>query len=80
MLPFDFDFDFPPFFLCVKFECNLIFFLFQLLLMKRGGQVIYAGSLGHRSHKLIEYFEVTISPVLFPSMIPLASKRIFPFF
>ncbi|KAJ6913473.1 pleiotropic drug resistance protein 2-like [Populus alba x Populus x berolinensis] len=29
----------------------------ELLLMKRGGQVIYAGSLGHRSHKLIEYFE-----------------------
>ncbi|KAJ6993221.1 pleiotropic drug resistance protein 2-like [Populus alba x Populus x berolinensis] len=29
----------------------------ELLLMKRGGQVIYAGSLGDRSHKLIEYFE-----------------------
>ncbi|PNT22284.2 hypothetical protein POPTR_008G024400v4 [Populus trichocarpa] len=29
----------------------------ELLLMKRGGQVIYAGSLGHESHKLIEYFE-----------------------
>lgn len=29
----------------------------QLLLMKRGGQVIYAGSLGHHSQKLIEYFE-----------------------
>ncbi|KAJ6331383.1 hypothetical protein OIU76_009872 [Salix suchowensis] len=29
----------------------------ELLLMKRGGQVIYAGSLGHRSDKLIEYFE-----------------------
>jgi hypothetical protein len=25
--------------------------------MKRGGQVIYAGSLGRRSHKLVEYFE-----------------------
>ncbi|WZZ39913.1 hypothetical protein YC2023_036172 [Brassica napus] len=29
----------------------------ELLLMKRGGQVIYAGSLGHHSQKLIEYFE-----------------------
>nr|DAD28757.1 TPA_asm: hypothetical protein HUJ06_030225 [Nelumbo nucifera] len=29
----------------------------ELLLMKRGGQVIYAGSLGRHSHDLIEYFE-----------------------
>ncbi|RDX62153.1 ABC transporter G family member 34, partial [Mucuna pruriens] len=29
----------------------------ELLLMKRGGQVIYAGPLGHQSQKLIEYFE-----------------------
>ncbi|XP_009141587.1 ABC transporter G family member 39 [Brassica rapa] len=29
----------------------------ELLLMKRGGQVIYAGSLGHHSQKLVEYFE-----------------------
>ncbi|KAI6669859.1 hypothetical protein NL676_004744 [Syzygium grande] len=29
----------------------------ELLLMKRGGQVIYAGPLGERSHKLVEYFE-----------------------
>ncbi|XP_043691781.1 pleiotropic drug resistance protein 2-like [Telopea speciosissima] len=28
----------------------------DLLLMKKGGQVIYAGPLGHRSHKLIAYF------------------------
>eukprot|EP01018_Ginkgo_biloba_P008437 Gb_15305 [translate_table: standard] len=28
----------------------------ELFLVKRGGQVIYAGSLGRRSHKLIEYF------------------------
>ncbi|GFY97806.1 pleiotropic drug resistance 11 [Actinidia rufa] len=28
-----------------------------LLLMKRGGQVIYAGPLGQQSHKLVEYFE-----------------------
>ncbi|CAI0469255.1 unnamed protein product [Linum tenue] len=29
----------------------------ELMLMKRGGQVIYVGSLGHLSHKLVEYFE-----------------------
>ncbi|GMN37142.1 hypothetical protein TIFTF001_006571 [Ficus carica] len=29
----------------------------KLLLMKRGGQVIYAGPLGRNSHKIIEYFE-----------------------
>ncbi|PKA46824.1 Pleiotropic drug resistance protein 12 [Apostasia shenzhenica] len=29
----------------------------ELLLMKRGGQVIYAGSLGRNSQKMIEYFE-----------------------
>ncbi|OWM68977.1 hypothetical protein CDL15_Pgr025164 [Punica granatum] len=29
----------------------------ELLLMKRGGQVIYAGPLGQQSHKLVEYFE-----------------------
>lgn len=30
----------------------------ELLLMKRGGQVIYSGPLGQNSHKIIEYFEV----------------------
>ncbi|KAG5515725.1 hypothetical protein RHGRI_036688 [Rhododendron griersonianum] len=29
----------------------------KLLLMKRGGQVIYTGPLGRQSHKLVEYFE-----------------------
>ncbi|KAH0977463.1 hypothetical protein GBA52_027182 [Prunus armeniaca] len=29
----------------------------ELLLMKRGGKVIYAGCLGRHSHKLVEYFE-----------------------
>ncbi|KAJ9181423.1 hypothetical protein P3X46_009555 [Hevea brasiliensis] len=29
----------------------------ELVLMKRGGQIIYAGPLGHYSNKLIEYFE-----------------------
>ena len=31
----------------------------ELLLMKRGGQVIYAGPLGRRSHRLVEFFEVS---------------------
>jgi len=39
---------------------NLISLLLKLLLMKRGGQVIYAGPLGHHSQKLIEYFEVSL--------------------
>uniref|UniRef100_A0ACD5WG15 Uncharacterized protein n=2 Tax=Avena sativa TaxID=4498 RepID=A0ACD5WG15_AVESA len=29
----------------------------ELLLLKRGGHVIYAGELGRHSHKLVEYFE-----------------------
>ncbi|KAC9560170.1 hypothetical protein E3N88_45634 [Mikania micrantha] len=29
----------------------------ELLLMKRGGQVIYAGPIGRNSHQIIEYFE-----------------------
>ncbi|KAL5697556.1 ABC transporter G member 36 [Ranunculus cassubicifolius] len=29
----------------------------ELVLMKRGGQLIYAGPLGQNSHKIIEYFE-----------------------
>ncbi|KAL3689015.1 hypothetical protein R1sor_015324 [Riccia sorocarpa] len=29
----------------------------ELLLLKRGGRTVYAGPLGRRSHKLIEYFE-----------------------
>ncbi|KAJ7527679.1 hypothetical protein O6H91_16G066100 [Diphasiastrum complanatum] len=29
----------------------------ELLLMKRGGRVIYAGPLGPKSHKLVEYFQ-----------------------
>ncbi|VVA97859.1 unnamed protein product [Arabis nemorensis] len=29
----------------------------ELLLMKRGGQVIYAGPLGRNSHKIIDYFQ-----------------------
>ncbi|XP_057431805.1 ABC transporter G family member 36-like [Lotus japonicus] len=29
----------------------------ELVLMKRGGQLIYAGPLGRNSHKIVEYFE-----------------------
>ena len=32
----------------------------ELLLMKRGGQVIYSGQLGRNSQKIIEYFEVLL--------------------
>jgi hypothetical protein len=32
--------------------------LLQLLLLKRGGRVIYAGELGHYSQKLVDYFQV----------------------
>ncbi|CAK9153457.1 unnamed protein product [Ilex paraguariensis] len=32
----------------------------ELLLMKRGGQVIFAGPLGHHSHLLVKYFEVSV--------------------
>jgi hypothetical protein len=31
----------------------------QLFLMKRGGEEIYVGPLGHNSSELIKYFEVT---------------------
>lgn len=40
------------------FECCSSFY--QLLLLKRGGQVIYAGPLGYHSHHLVEYFEVSL--------------------
>lgn len=29
----------------------------ELILMKMGGQIVYAGPLGQHSHKIIEYFE-----------------------
>ncbi|KAK2655147.1 hypothetical protein Ddye_008199 [Dipteronia dyeriana] len=32
----------------------------KLLLMKRGGKVIYGGPIGHNSHKLKEYFEYAL--------------------
>lgn len=35
-----------------------LFLILQLLLMKRGGQIIYSGPLGRNSHKVVEYFEV----------------------
>ncbi|GFZ17803.1 pleiotropic drug resistance 6 [Actinidia rufa] len=39
------------------FRPGVLTALVGLLLMKRGGQVIYAGPLGRQSHKLVEYFE-----------------------
>lgn len=39
---------------------QLAILLVQLLLMKRGGQIIYAGPLGRNSHNLVQYFEVSI--------------------
>jgi hypothetical protein len=42
------------------FPFGFIFSVGQLLLLKRGGQVIYAGQLGSRSHKMIQYFEVPL--------------------
>lgn len=32
----------------------------QLLLMKRGGRVIYGGKLGNQSQNLIDYFQVSL--------------------
>lgn len=40
------------------FNNSVHIFLVQLILMKTGGQIIYSGSLGCHSSKLIEYFEV----------------------
>jgi hypothetical protein len=53
--------------------------------MKRGGQVIYAGPVGHHSYKLIEYFEVRKpipGQILLPSylsatLLDLKGKNIF---
>ncbi|KAL5060201.1 hypothetical protein RYX36_031805 [Vicia faba] len=38
-------------------EASIDSLYLRLLLMKRGGRVIYAGPLGRHSHKLVEYFE-----------------------
>ncbi|GAB2300384.1 ABC transporter G member 32 [Dionaea muscipula] len=42
----------------------------ELLLMKRGGQLIYAGPLGPRSCKLIEFFEAVGVPKIRPGYNP----------
>ncbi|KAF9612831.1 hypothetical protein IFM89_004241 [Coptis chinensis] len=45
----------------------------ELLFMKRGGQVIYAGALGRQSHKLVEFFgEVEGVPKIRPGYNPAA--------
>lgn len=47
----------------------LLFFLnlknVQLLLMKRGGQVIYGGKLGQHSKVMVDYFQVLVLSLLF---------------
>ncbi|KAE9585402.1 putative sulfate-transporting ATPase [Lupinus albus] len=42
---------------CISLNLVSLLLSLQLILMKIGGQIIYAGPLGHHSHKLVEYFE-----------------------
>ena len=42
----------------------------ELLLLKRGGQVIYSGPLGRNSHMIVEYFEVFICLNFSLSILP----------
>lgn len=42
-----------------KTICSNMFVYLQLFLLKRGGEEIYVGPLGHESSHLINYFEVT---------------------
>jgi len=44
---------------CLFFTALTKFQLLQLLCMKRGGELIYAGPLGPKSSELISYFEVS---------------------
>jgi hypothetical protein len=39
-------------------------YLLQLMLIKRGGQIIYSGELGQNSSKLIDYLEVRLLFIL----------------
>lgn len=48
----------------------------QLIIMKRGGQIIYSGMLGRHSSKLIEYFEVSQNLNAIPANIELNSHYI----
>ena len=34
----------------------------ELLLMKRGGRIIFFGETGYRSQKVVEYYEVRLHP------------------
>jgi len=46
--------------------------------MKRGGEIIYSGALGHHSKNIIEYFEVEnqdLIPCIGPSTIGLLLER-----
>lgn len=54
-----------PTFMHLAISKELTLYYLQLVLMKRGGQIIYAGPLGYQSNKLIEYFEVSVSLCIF---------------
>ena len=41
-------------------DLNVCSFCLQLLLMKRGGQVIYGGKLGEHSQVMVDYFQVSV--------------------
>jgi ABC-type multidrug transport system ATPase subunit len=43
----------------------------ELMLMKRGGELIYAGPLGHHSCNIIQYFQVINNLNLFLSLCSL---------
>lgn len=43
----------------------------QLLLMKRGGEVIYAGLLGLRSKYLVDYFQVQYFTIIYTDLLSL---------
>lgn len=58
---------------------NLWILLLQLVLMKRGGRIIYAGSLGRHSQKLIEYFEVSFLHHFTTEVLPSIGSSFFCF-
>jgi len=54
------------FIMITKFSsANLLTYAAQLLFMKRGGQLIYAGPLGAKSRNLVDFFEVCFAVCVF---------------
>ena len=47
----------------------------DLLLLKSGGVVTYHGSLGKNSCRLIEYFQVSLAPLLLTAQAPTCSLQ-----